>query len=64
MIPEQPGMDLELNERNLIVRALLTNRYNRADAAKALGISQIVLYKKMKEYGLMTIPLKDPKRRD
>lgn len=47
----------EQNERNTIQRALLTNRYSRANAAKSLGISRVTLYKKMKKYGLMSIPL-------
>lgn len=51
------AINRELNERNLIQKALLTNRYSRANAAKALGISRVTLYKKMKKYNLMSIPL-------
>ncbi len=47
----------ELLERNVIQRALANNGYSRARAASALGISRVTLYKKMKKYGLMTIPL-------
>jgi len=44
-------------ERNVIQRALANHGYSRARAADALGISRVTLYKKMKKYGLMTIPL-------
>ena len=48
----------ELIERNIIQRALANNGFSRARAANALGISRVTLYKKMKKYGLMTIPLR------
>jgi DNA-binding NtrC family response regulator len=44
-------------ERNVIQRALANHGYSRARAADALGISRVTLYKKMKKYGLMSIPL-------
>jgi DNA-binding NtrC family response regulator len=44
-------------ERNVVQRALADHGYSRARAASALGISRVTLYKKMKKYGLMTIPL-------
>jgi DNA-binding NtrC family response regulator len=47
----------DLIERNVIQRTLMANGYSRARAADALGISRVTLYKKMKKYGLMTIPL-------
>jgi DNA-binding NtrC family response regulator len=47
----------DLIERNVIQRALVNNGYSRARAAESLGISRVTLYKKMKKYGLMTIPL-------
>jgi DNA-binding NtrC family response regulator len=47
----------EMIERNVIQRALVNNGYSRARAADSLGISRVTLYKKMKKYGLMTIPL-------
>ena len=47
----------ELLERNVIQRALAHHGYSRARAADALGISRVTLYKKMKKYGLMSIPL-------
>jgi two-component system, NtrC family, response regulator HydG len=47
----------DVTERNVIQRALADHGYSRARAADALGISRVTLYKKMKKYGLMTIPL-------
>jgi two-component system response regulator HydG len=47
----------DLIEKNVIQRALMMNGYSRSRAAEALGISRVTLYKKMKKYGLMTIPL-------
>ena len=44
-------------ERNVIQRALVNNGYSRSRAASSLGISRVTLYKKMKKYGLMSIPL-------
>lgn len=44
-------------ERNVIQRALMANGYSRSRAADALGISRVTLYKKMKKYGLMKLPL-------
>lgn len=44
-------------ERNTIQRALASCDYSRAKAANALGISRVTLYKKMKKYGLMDVPL-------
>ncbi len=52
----QPGSlshNREVLERNVIQRALANNGYSRSRAAKALGISRVTLYKKMKKYGLM-----------
>lgn len=43
----------ELLERSVIQRALASNGYSRSRAARALGISRVTLYKKMKKYGLM-----------
>jgi DNA-binding NtrC family response regulator len=47
----------DLIERNVIQRALVNNGYSRARAAEMLGISRVTLYKKMKKYGLMSLPL-------
>lgn len=43
---------LEEAERELIQRALLLYQGNRKNAAKALGIGERTLYRKMKDYGL------------
>ena len=40
-------------ERHLIQRALANNDFSRARAAKALGVSRVTLYKKLKKHGLM-----------
>ena len=42
---------LEEAERILIRNALRAKRGNREQAAKALGISERTLYRKIKEYG-------------
>jgi two-component system response regulator HydG len=47
----------EIAERTVIQRALVNAGYSRARAAHALGISRVTLYKKMKKYGLMDVPL-------
>jgi DNA-binding NtrC family response regulator len=47
----------EMLERNVIQRALASCDYSRARAANALGISRVTLYKKMKKYGLMEVPV-------
>jgi two-component system, NtrC family, response regulator HydG len=48
----QPGMSIEEAERILIERTLDWSGGNRLQAAKALGIGQRTLYRKIKEYGL------------
>jgi DNA-binding NtrC family response regulator len=50
----------ELAERTIIQRALVSCGYSRARAAHHLGISRVTLYKKMKKYGLMEVPLHSP----
>jgi transcriptional regulator with PAS, ATPase and Fis domain len=47
----------EIAERAVIQRALVSCGYSRARAAASLGISRVTLYKKMKKYGLMDVPL-------
>ena len=47
----------EVAERTIIQRALVNSGYSRARAANSLGISRVTLYKKMKKYGLMDVPL-------
>ena len=49
--------DREIAERTSIQRALMNSGYSRAQTAKILGISRVTLYKKMKKYGLMGVPL-------
>jgi len=53
----------EVAERHLIQRALANNDFSRIRAAKALGISRVTLYKKMKKHGLIEerrfLPLTD-----
>ena len=41
------------NERDLIEAALRSNNQKRAATAKALGLSRVGLYKKMKRYGML-----------
>jgi transcriptional regulator with PAS, ATPase and Fis domain len=48
----------EATERTVIQRALANHGHSRARAAHALGISRVTLYKKMKKYGLMDLPLR------
>jgi transcriptional regulator with PAS, ATPase and Fis domain len=43
----------EIVEREVIRAALANNHFNRARAARALGVSRVTLYKKIKKYGLM-----------
>ena len=47
----------ENHERDIIQRALATHSYSRARAANSLGISRVTLYKKMKKYNLMGVPV-------
>lgn len=47
----------EAVERSVIQRTLISCGYSRARAASALGISRVTLYKKMKKYDLMAVPL-------
>jgi two-component system response regulator HydG len=49
--------DREIAERTSIQKALMISGYSRAQTAKMLGISRVTLYKKMKKYGLMNVPL-------
>ncbi len=43
-------------ERQMIVRALKECRGNRSEAAKKLGIHRSVMYKKMKDLNILTLP--------
>jgi DNA-binding NtrC family response regulator len=46
------SLDLKAQERALIERALDRYRGNRKQAAEALKISTVTLWRKMKDYGL------------
>ena len=46
------NLSLEHHEKEMIIRALETHRGKRKDAAKALGISERTLYRKINEYGI------------
>ncbi len=50
----------EIAERSIIKRALENNGHRRSHAAKALGVSRVTLYKKMKKYGLLDPRLAHP----
>lgn len=50
---EKLAKNIDLVEKNFIVKALERHGNSRARAAEALGISRVTLYKKMKKYGLM-----------
>jgi len=45
-------LSLEHHEREMIIKALEAHRGKRKDAAKALGISERTLYRKINEYGI------------
>ena len=53
-LPEkrEESLNLNDNERLMIVRALERNNGNRKKAAQELGISDRTLYRRIKEYGL------------
>ena len=48
------SLDLQAQERAMIERALERFRGNRREAAEALKISTVTLWRKMKQYGLAT----------
>jgi DNA-binding NtrC family response regulator len=48
------SLDLHEHERVMIERALERFRGNRKEAAEALKISTVTLWRKMKQYGLAT----------
>ena len=48
------GINLQSQERDLIRRALERYKGNRKQAAEALHISTVTLWRKMKEYQLTT----------
>jgi len=48
----EPSLDIDANERNLIIKALRETGGNRTAAAKRLGISRRTLHRKLHTYGL------------
>jgi PAS domain S-box-containing protein len=52
-----PSRTLKERERETVLAALRQTRFNKVDAARALGISRATLWRKMKRYGL---PLREP----
>lgn len=49
---EEESLNLNDNQRQMVVRALERNNDNRKKAAQELGISDRTLYRRIKEYGL------------
>lgn len=49
---EEESLNLNDNQRQMVVRALERNNGNRKKAAQELGISDRTLYRRIKEYGL------------
>lgn len=49
---EEESLNLNDNQRQMVVRALKRNNGNRKKAAQELGISDRTLYRRIKEYGL------------
>lgn len=49
---DEPSLDIDANEKTLIMRALKETRGNRSTAAKVLGISRRTLHRKLHVYGL------------
>jgi transcriptional regulator with PAS, ATPase and Fis domain len=50
------SLDIDQHERSLILRALQRFGWNRRRAAKALSISTVTLWRRMKRYGLEVPP--------
>jgi len=50
--PGEASLDIDANEKDLIIRALRETRGNRSAAAKVLGISRRTLHRKLHVYGL------------
>lgn len=46
------GRQVAFSEREIIEQALFQHNYSRTSTAKALGISRVTLYNKMKKYGM------------
>jgi two-component system, NtrC family, response regulator HydG len=56
--PARKALDISRDnaERVVIEQALRSNNYSRSRTARSLGISRVTLYKKMRKYGLDTLP--------
>jgi len=50
---DKPVLNLDQNERSLILQALEQTRGNRAEAARRLGISRRTLYRRLREFDLL-----------
>lgn len=50
--PATETLSLEHHEKEMIIKALEAHKGKRKDAAKALGISERTLYRKINEYGI------------
>lgn len=57
-VPQSPltssalGKQIAFTERDIIEQALFKNNHSRTNTAKALGISRVTLYNKMRKYGM------------
>jgi transcriptional regulator with GAF, ATPase, and Fis domain len=50
------GVDLQVVERDLIVKALRTSKNNRARAARLLGLTRAQLYRRLQKHRLESLP--------
>lgn len=50
--PSSLGRQIAYTERDIIEQTLSKNNFSRTKTAKALGISRVTLYNKMKKYGM------------
>jgi len=52
-IPQTLSQRVATDEQRILEQALREHGFHRSDTAKALGISRVGLYKKMKRYGIL-----------
>src|SRR5262249_17775385 len=52
-LPQTLSQRVATDEQRILEQALKENGYHRTATARALGISRVGLYKKMKRYGLL-----------